>query len=292
MPEDEFWGLIDLLSGSTEPPAVERLAEALQAAGTRKAVAFQERLAAQLYVLDQEALFRQPVRWSDDPDDAEPIPLSDDTFLYLRAAVVTQGRLLVQQVLADEVAGEEIETTLSYETGSNVEHWAPVECDPSGQPPLVATTLSDLLMPIEAYVDFAMTIRVEPVEYAWPMWFPDATLDAASRSIDTIVQDSGGLPNHLDINQVQVRVGLGERWQPTPTVAEKVQDDTGLGQVTRVHVEMPQSDVRAWRRPQQEAALTAVVARCVLAVLPAGHPSRALLEEAVSPGAALLPEGP
>lgn len=193
MPEDEFWELISVLGGSSDEDAVERLTETLRAGGKRKAVAFQERLAATLYELDREVLFRQPVRWSDDPDDEDPIPLSDDSFLYLRADIVAKGKDVVQQLLADpaalltrswddgeallyaadEVADDEIETKFSYETGANEEHWTPVEFDPTThQTPIVAVLLSDLLDVIEAYEDEAMTIPTDPPKYAWPIWFP------------------------------------------------------------------------------------------------------------------------
>lgn len=183
MPEDEFWQLIDFLDGSTDKDAVERLTEALRARGKRKAVAFQERLAAVLFELDREELARQPVRWSDGPDDEDPIPLSADSFLYLRADVVAKGKQVVEQVLADpavlltrrwddgeallyaadEAADDEIETNISYETGTNEQHWTPIQFDPSThQIPLVAVLVSDLLDPIEAYQDDAMTIPVDP----------------------------------------------------------------------------------------------------------------------------------
>ncbi|MBW3612099.1 MAG: DUF4240 domain-containing protein, partial [Actinobacteria bacterium] len=54
-----------------------------------------------LYELDRESLAEQPVRFGDDPPGSEPLPLSDDGFLYLRAGIVTRGRETYEAVLAD-----------------------------------------------------------------------------------------------------------------------------------------------------------------------------------------------
>lgn len=309
MPEDEFWELIAVLEGSSDEDAVGRLTEALRAGGKRKAVAFQERLAATLHELDREVLFQQPVRWADDPD-GDVIPLSHDSFLYLRADIVAKGKQVVEQVLAnpaalldrawddgemllsaaDEAVEDEIETRISYETGSNEQHWTSVEFDASSyQRPMVAVLVSDLLDVIEAYEDDALTIPVDPPMYAWPSWFPDSVLDAASGSLDQAVRTNGGIPADLGVEQIQVTVGFGDSWELAPDVAWKVEDDTGMGLVTRVRVAMRQADVRAWKRPQQETALYAAVARAVLAVLPPDHGARPALVEAVAAGRDLLP---
>lgn len=169
MPEDEFWRFIAVPDRSTDADAVERLTAALRAGGRRKAVGFAERLAATLYELDREVSCHQPVRWFDEPADEPPIPLSDDSFLYLRAAVVAQGRAVLERVLADpaalltrpwddgeallyaaeDAAGGEIETKFSYETGSDEEHWSRDDVDPeTHETPIVAVLLSDLSHPI------------------------------------------------------------------------------------------------------------------------------------------------
>jgi hypothetical protein len=302
MPEDEFWQFIAVLGGSTDADAVERLTAALRAGGKRKAVSFAERLAATLYELDREVLCDQPVRWLDDPEGESPIPLSGDTFLYLRAAVVAQGKTVVEQVLADpgvlltrpwadgeallyaaeEVAGREIGTKLSYETGSNQEHWSPDEFDPeTHQTPIVAVLLSDLLHPIEAYEDDAMTIPVEPAMYAWPIWFPSDVLGAVNDELDALVRDGGGVPERLG-QQIQIYAGFGEVWQPAPEIAWDAMDDTGLGRVVEVRVQLRRAEVRGWPKPQQQAALRSLAAGCCLAVLPADHGSRGALEQAAA----------
>jgi len=307
LPEDEFWQLISLLQGSAREEAVGRLTDELRAGGRRQAAAFAERLAATLHDLDREALFRQPVRWSDDPEDAEPIPLSDDTFLSLRAAVVAQGKAVVDEVLADpaalrkrrwddgeallyaaeEAVGKEIATKHSYETGSNAEHWSPADL-PAGPRPLVAVLLSDLLQPIEAYADEAMT--VELAFHAWPLWFPMDVLEAASDRVDALVRAGGGLPASPAAEQIQISVGMGDAWQVVPDIEWDATDDTGMGQVVKVEVRMPQDRVRAWNRADQQAALLSLIASCCLAVLPERHGSRPGLRDAAAEGAHLLPE--
>jgi hypothetical protein len=302
MPEDEFWQFIAILDGSTDDDAVERLTAALRAAGKRKAVAFAERLAATLYELDREVLCDQPVRWFDDPEGVPPIPLSGDSFLYLRAAVVVQGKAVVDQVIADptvlltrpwddgeallyaaeHAAGGEIETKLSYETGSNEEHWSPDDFDPeTHETPVVAVLLSDLSHPIEAYEDDAMTIPVEPVMYAWPRWFPFEVLGAVNDEVNALVRDGGGVPERLG-EQIQIYAGFGEVWQPAPQITWDATDDTGLGRVVEVRVQLRQAEVRAWQEPQQQAALRSLAAVCCLAVLPADHGSRGALEQAAA----------
>lgn len=306
MPEPEFWELIGLLGGSTDDAAVGRLTEALRARGRRAAFGFAERLAEILYELDREVLARQPVRWSDDPDDVT-IPLSADSFLYLRANIVAQGRAVVDQVLADpatllrrrwddgesllyaadEAIGADIETRFDYETGSNEEYWSPVEDDGSEhEMPIVVVMLFDLLHPIEAYLDEAMTQPV--VEYPPPLWLAEGVWDATG-PLDAMVREAGGLPASLGAEQLQVHLGLGESWQLTPEVRGNVTDDFGVGQVVRVHAGMVQARFRAWPVPDQKAALLSLAATCCLAALPGDHGSRAALLEAAAAGAHLLP---
>ena len=307
MPEDEFWQFVEILGGSVDDEAVGRLADALRAAGKRKATGFAERLAATLYELDRFELFRQPVRWADAPDE-DILPLSDDSFLYLRAGIVARGKDTVDAVLADpalletelwddgeallyaadEAVDDEIQTRLSYETGSNTAHWPPPAEESDHAPPLVAVLLEDLLDPLEGFLDAEMTIPA-PLMYAWPVWFPDDVLDGASTAADALVREAGGVPTELDVVQLQVVIGLGDAWQLSPAIEWHVQDDTGLGQVLRTRAQMRQADIRAWTPQEQEAGLLAVVATSLLAALPEQHDSRAGLERAVADGAHLLP---
>jgi hypothetical protein len=311
MPEDEFWQLIAVLDGSTQEEAVERLTQVLRAGGRRTAIGFAERLAATLYELDRESLFRQPVRWSDDPDDSEPIPLSGDTFLYLRADIVAKGKAVVEQVLADpavlltrrwddgeallyapdEALGSEIETTFSYESCSNEQYWSPVELDSSAhQEPIVVVFLSDLHTPIVAYTDESLTSLVDPADLGVPpLWFPMDVWAAAATWVDNLVRQAGGIPVSLGAAQIQIFVGFGDSWQLTPIIEWTAMDDTGLGQVVKVRVHMRQAQVRVWKPPEQLAALRSLIASCCLAVLPEDHGSRSALHPAVTEGARFLP---
>jgi hypothetical protein len=142
--EDDFWPLIAVLDGRSDGDGVARLTAALRDRGAQVARAFQERLPQVLFDLDREELADQPVRFSDDPPDVDRIRLSDDSFLYLRAGIVARGRETYQAVLsrpsllaegtwdwcedllyvAGDVLGDDVDTQLSYETGSNTQHWA------------------------------------------------------------------------------------------------------------------------------------------------------------------------
>jgi hypothetical protein len=142
MGEDEFWTLIDLAGGSVG--GLDALRAELGRLKRRDVVRFQERLAQVLFDLDREVLARQPVCFDDDEDDEDPpLPLSDDSFLYLRCGLVLRGRDTVTAVLAepailatgrwpdgeellylaDEVVDDDIDTKYDYETGSNEAHW-------------------------------------------------------------------------------------------------------------------------------------------------------------------------
>ena len=88
--------------------------------------------------------------------------------------------------------------------------------------------------------------------------------------------------------QIQVRVGTGHVWRLSPEV-DRVRNALGPGEALRVSVEISQADLRSRQQPEQTTALRAVVAMCLLAVLPDDHPGRPALDEAVSVGVDLLP---
>ncbi len=107
LPWERFWQLIDLIGGepavavcATFDDGCERLTDALAAGPVEEIVGFGERFAEALYRLDREEYGTRPAVDPDDPD-AEPVPLSDDGFLYARAAVVAAGRAAYERVLAD-----------------------------------------------------------------------------------------------------------------------------------------------------------------------------------------------
>ncbi|MFJ4096123.1 DUF4240 domain-containing protein [Kitasatospora sp. NPDC089913] len=101
-----FWQLIDLIGGepavavcATLDEGCERLGEVLAAGPVEEILGYGERLAEALYRLDREEYGTQRAA---DPDlPGAPVPLSDDGFLYARAAVVAAGRAAYDRVLAD-----------------------------------------------------------------------------------------------------------------------------------------------------------------------------------------------
>ncbi|MFC5664864.1 DUF4240 domain-containing protein [Kitasatospora misakiensis] len=107
LPWERFWQLIDLIGGApavavcaTFDDGCERLTAALAAGPVEEIVGFGERFAEALYGLDREEYGTQRAVDPDDPEE-EPLPLSDDGFLYARAAVVAAGRAAYEQVRAD-----------------------------------------------------------------------------------------------------------------------------------------------------------------------------------------------
>ena len=150
MDEDEFWDLVSLLEGRADPDGVERLTAALAQRPPEEIEGFEDQLAEALHALDTRAHFTQPVRDAEDGAVGEPLALSDDSFLYARAAVVAAGRDVYRRVAADPAAfagtwdlGAEIllsvaedayeqatdlawdhEPPVSYETGANTAGWS------------------------------------------------------------------------------------------------------------------------------------------------------------------------
>jgi hypothetical protein len=140
--------------GATAQVVIDRAYEILLDRGADAAVLFLRGLHGALYELDRESLFAQPIRDRGEDLSSPPIPLSDDTFLYARCAVLTSGRAVYESVLQDprsfaatwdldaesllelperalaELGADPLdpEPLPSYETGSNREHWSvPVE---------------------------------------------------------------------------------------------------------------------------------------------------------------------
>jgi hypothetical protein len=148
---DEFWRLIDLLDGSVDDEAVERLEDALAGRDAAAIVAFADRLAEALFRLDLRVLADQPFSDLEDPGGGADWGQSADAFLYARCAVVAAGRKVFDSVLREpsefarpwdlgaevllgvapnaygQVTGREWdhEEPVSYESGSNPEGWSP-----------------------------------------------------------------------------------------------------------------------------------------------------------------------
>ncbi|MFN8158063.1 MAG: DUF4240 domain-containing protein [Candidatus Nanopelagicales bacterium] len=152
---ERLWAALEAAGADPKRPAldtIEALGDELHRRGKAACNEFHTGVHLALYELDREALFRQPVRDRGEDASQAPIPLSDDTFLYARAAVVLSGRQTFDQVLSDypsfaaeprDMDAEDLLTLAesvmdaldgelqpppglpSYETGSNAEHWSP-----------------------------------------------------------------------------------------------------------------------------------------------------------------------
>lgn len=303
--EDAFWSLIDRLDGRTDEAAVERLRDGLRS--KRDAVAFQQRLALVLFDLDREALAVQRVHFDDmDPDDA-PMPLSDDTFLYLRAGIIARGRGTVAAVIADptllaqgswpdfedllyiaeEVADDDIETGVSYETGSNTAHWSerpPVD-EAALRPNPVVLECRDMSEVLEGtgYDDAgnerAIVLHLPPGFLSWD------DMHAVTAELAAAVDDAGGLPPQLDVALLLAVVELGEVHDLAPEIRVP-----GPGRIEpsraeqEVVVRVTLAEVKTWPRADRRRGLLSLGARCVLAALPADHPARERLVAAVEAG--------
>lgn len=317
MSEDAFWSLIVQMGGRADEDAVQRLTESLRAQGPRSARAFAERLAKLLYELDREVLFHQPVRFEDDDPAAlgaaevEPLPMSDDTFLYLRAGIVARGRAVYGQVLAepetlargtwpecedllyvaDEVAGDDVETKTSYETGSNRKHW--------GEPPAHSQVeASDLALPAVWVIvrDLSDGIEIETqhsdgrveasVIYNSPSWH---SIKEMMETTSEIVERGGGLPDDCG-TQIQVQLDLGEGWRLPPHDDGLITVDDLLDRRARqVTVTVDAATVRGWTVPVRREALLGLAAIAVMSVLPMDHDGRDALQKLADSGADHLP---
>lgn len=318
MDEDRFWQLIDLAGGG--PDGIDALRSGLEALPRKDVIRFKERLARVLYDLDRRTLADQPVFFEgeeDEEDEDGPIPLSDDSFLYLRCGIVLRGRDTVAAVvadpallatgrwpdgedllyLADEVAGKDIDTTYDYETGSNERHW-PERPEPDREPwdtgprPVVVECL-DHTRPVEAARVLHDGTEVPELLYAVPRFLDFELVSALTVDLSRAVVLAGGLPAALGVTRVAVTIGLGEDWRTAPVVgAPREDDEFGVSDppemLLPVTAQMPLATLRAWPPQTRRTALTALAAACVLAALPVGHRSRPALEAIHREGAALL----
>lgn len=319
MDEDGFWELIAVMRGRTDEQAVQQLVGALRAHGSKGARSFAQRLAKVLYELDREVLFRQPVRFDDedpaDLDDAqvEPIPLSDDSFLYLRAGIVARGRQAYEQILADpqelargtwpeceellyvadEVAGEEVETKTSYETGSNTKHWSAPPPEPERDawdvgPRAVWVDVRDLSNPIEGEIWMPDGRVVPETTYYPPRWLARGLDEELTLTPSRLVAVGGGLPADCG-GRIQVWVNLGDSWL-SPRDEGLVNDvEFDDERVRRVTTTVDRELVRNWDGRVRREALLGLAAAAVLEVLPQDHAARTALQELADRGARHLP---
>ena len=308
-----FWSLIDAMQGRTDDEALGRLSDLLRTRPAKDVAAFQERLARALHELDREVLAYQPVRLKGDPPDEDPIPLSDDSFLYLRSGIVIAGRATYERVLADptvladgewddcegllyvaeEVLGDEVDTRVSYETGSNTKHWAPHE-EPEREPwdrglRSVSVHFRDLSQPIEGERPGAGGAWEPFVFYVPPTYVEGELGFALSTDLARIVTTNGGLPEQLANAHVVAVLDFADDWQLEPEVGEPTPSEVGPHREVRVRVAVSSDAVRGWRADERRPGLSAVAAACALAVLPDDHRARPALDELRLIGAHLLP---
>lgn len=149
---DRLWSVLDSSGAALGSEAAQVLAAAesvLVRAGKKAITEFSTGMHLALFELDREDLFRRPIRDRGEDTSRPAIPLSSDTFLYARCAVITAGRDTFDRVLSEPAAFEavwdldaeallelpsaaldELDAEMdtppglpSYETGSNGEHW-------------------------------------------------------------------------------------------------------------------------------------------------------------------------
>lgn len=303
--EDAFWSLIGLLDGRTDEDAIARLRTGLRS--KRDAVAFQQRLALVLFDLDREVLAEQRVHFDDMAPDDAPMPLSDDTFLYLRAGIVARGRDTVAAVIADpsllgqgswpdfedllyvaeEVVDDDIETEVSYETGSNSAYWserAPFE-EADLRPNPAVLECRDMSEPLEGvgYDDdgtpHPVVMHLPPGFLAWD------DMHAVTQHLTDTIDAAGGLPADLGIAMVIAVVELGDVHDLEPEVRAPGSgrfDPSVVEQEVAVRATL--AEVRTWPLDARRRGLLSLGARCVLAALPPDHGARDPLSAAVDAG--------
>ncbi|WP_050788291.1 MULTISPECIES: DUF4240 domain-containing protein [Actinomycetes] len=145
MNDHEFWALVSL--ARRDPPATDQAAfapleEELARRGEAEIKEFEDILAQRLYDLDRSELAAVPSA-------ATGLPLSSDSLLYYRAAVVLAGEQAYRSVLEDPekfgsstgTGGPEAEFLLyvaqhAYEnsTGKEWEHVSPVDYETGSNP--------------------------------------------------------------------------------------------------------------------------------------------------------------
>jgi hypothetical protein len=312
--EDGFWALIGEMRGSTDTDGIDALSTARGARGRGTAIAFHERLARVLYELDREVLASQPVRFRGDPP-GELIPLSADVFLYLRAGIVVAGRETYDAVLADpqllaagewddcedllyvapEIVGDDIETALSYETGSNLRYWSapvvPEREDWDSGPRPVIVTLRDLSRPRHGETLHPDGTVAPDLEHSPPAAIDWDLYDSLTVDLARAVVTGGGLPFGADeVDLLEVAIDVGRSWQTRPErVGPAPRPTLGLAAVLQLQVEVPSREVAGWSPAEQHRGLLALAAVAVLAVLPPNHGAADKLTALHAAGKDLLP---
>ena len=314
MAEDTFWKLLEVMAGEVDDDALDRLRSALDGRPRSEVIGFDERLARALFELDREELAIQPVRFVDEPDDCEPIPLSDDTFLYLRAAIVAKGHATYTAVLANpallasgrwdhcegllyvasEVIGQEIVTKVSYETGSNRKHWPP-RAEPPREPwdqgtrPVVVDC-RDLATAIQTEAFLPDGTTAPELFYIQPPYISRDLNNELFMPFVRLIALNGGLPPSLRTDSIWVEMDFGPSWKLEPEISGPVEDTRFfVGQVMKVRVGVAADEVRGWPEDAKRDGLRAVTALALLAALPDDHLARPHIQAMYDVGAQHLP---
>ncbi len=95
MPEDEFWDLVGVLGGSSDPAGFEALTDTLAKTDLDTAIAFQARLTLALHALDSGCR----AEWYRVNEPMQMGFVSDDVFLYSRCDTVVAGREVWQDAV-------------------------------------------------------------------------------------------------------------------------------------------------------------------------------------------------
>jgi hypothetical protein len=222
-------------------------------------------------------LARQPVHWVDDDPDDEPIPLSDDTFLYLQAAVVARRQRTALAPREDEPPP-----------------WGDDPCP-------VMVKIRDLSCPLtttSGYVADHAPAGPDPAEatlYPPPSYLRHDLPTDLGTSLAQILLDAGVVPDDVDAPTIHVTVDVGDTQQTIPRVRAPAQrtdlamifDDETVW-VRPVEVAVPDTALRSLSRDARESTITELVAACLLAVLPEHHAARAALKALHAEGAVHL----
>jgi len=99
--DDDFWALIAVLDGVPGEDAVQELTDRVALLPRPEVAAFAEHLAAALAALDTGPHRRQVVRDVSEPHGGPALPTSEETFLFVRCAVVAAGRQAWARVVAE-----------------------------------------------------------------------------------------------------------------------------------------------------------------------------------------------
>ncbi|WP_460433158.1 DUF4240 domain-containing protein [Angustibacter speluncae] len=297
MPDDEFWGLIELLGGQAVD--IEPLVSALAKGPRRRIQRFDDALARALHALDLYALAVQPVQEPDDATEAVT-PLSDDGFLYARCAVVASGRRRYEQVLDDpntfagiwstdgeallDAAGEAWERL----TGREWEHDPPVSVETGSNPAGGWPAPPPAVLEPSFGIDWSEHGIIEPRD-SWFKMQPHDWIHVSGpvveRDISDLMAENGWWPGRLTV----IAVGLqpADYWDLLVRSRNWVQNGPGFlktsdadAAVYRQLVVITNKPVqRQWDPATRQRVLRGVVSHVVLTDLTLKEPGHGALPQ-------------